>query len=290
VARGYSEVITYSFVDAKIAADVVGSADAVALANPIASDMAVLRPSLWPGLIAAAAENLSHQRPRLKLFEIGRQFAADGTAVRETPVVAGLVLGARRPEHWEGQGAAADFFDVKGDVETLLATTGRQDAIAFEAAEHPALSPGQTARLRMGEQTIGWIGALHPRLQQAHLDKKRGAIVFSLLVEAFTAEIPAFRAYSRFPSIRRDLALVVDEDTSAAAIVDAARAAAGERLQNVVLFDVYRGEGVDSSRKSIGLGLILQDISRTLTDADADETVAAVALRLERELGAKIRT
>jgi phenylalanyl-tRNA synthetase beta chain len=290
VARGYSEVITYSFVDAKIAADVVGSADAVALANPIASDMAVLRPSLWPGLIAAAAENLSHQRPRLKLFEIGRQFAADGTAVRETPVVAGLVLGARRPEHWEGQGAAVDFFDVKGDVETLLATTGRQDAIAFEAAEHPALSPGQTARLRMGEQTIGWIGALHPRLQQAHLDKKRGAIVFSLLVEAFTAEIPAFRAYSRFPSIRRDLALVVDEDTSAAAIVDAARAAAGERLQNVVLFDVYRGEGVDSSRKSIGLGLILQDISRTLTDADADETVAAVALRLERELGAKIRT
>jgi phenylalanyl-tRNA synthetase beta chain len=116
-----------------------------------------------------------------------------------------------------------------------------------------------------------------------------GAVVFTMLLDAFAARVPTFRAYSRFPSIRRDLALVVDEKTSAAALLGAARAAAGDRLQNVVLFDVYRGEGVDSSRKSIGLGLILQDISRTLTDADADETVAAVALRLERELRAKIR-
>src|SRR5690606_23298079 len=127
-------------------------------------------------------------------------------------------------------------------------------------------------------------------LRQAHLDKKRDAIVFALEVDAFAAEIPAFRAWSRFPSIRRDLALVVDEKTSAAAILAEARAAAGDHLQNLVLFDVYRGEGVDSSRKSIGLGLILQDISRTLTDADADETIAAVALRLERALGARIRT
>ena len=290
VARGYSEVITYSFVDAKLAADVAGHSDAVELANPIASDLAVLRPSLWPGLIGAAAENLKHQRQRLKIFEIGRQFAADGEGVRETSVVAGLVLGTRHPEHWEGQNAVVDFFDVKGDLEALLATTGRQAAVAFEAAEHPALSPGQTARVLMTGQPVGWIGALHPRVRHAHLDKKRDAIVFAVDLAAFAAEIPAFRPWSRFPSIRRDLALVVDEKIPAAAVLEAARAAAGQRLKDVVLFDVYRGTGVDSSRKSIALGLILQDISRTLTDADADETVASVALRLERELGAKIRT
>jgi phenylalanyl-tRNA synthetase beta chain len=291
VARGYAEVVTYSFVDAALDAAVSPGTAPVRLANPIASDLAVLRQSPWPSLIGAALENLRHQRARFKLFELGPQFAAaaDG-GVRETTVLAGLALGARTPEHWDGAAQDIDYFDVKGDVEALLRTTGRATQFRFEPAQHPALSPGRSARILSGDSPVGWLGALHPTLQD-RLDRKRSAIVFALELGAtFGANVPAFSSYSKFPSIRRDLALVDAEHVSADALIACARAAGERVLQNVVLFDVYRGAGVDSSRKSIGLGLILQDASRTLTDADADQIVRSVTLRLERELGATIRT
>jgi phenylalanyl-tRNA synthetase beta chain len=293
-ARGYAEVVTYSFVDPALEAAVDPRSQAVALANPIASDMAVLRRSLWPGLIAVARENLSHQRARFKLFEIGQQFEAVGAGVRETAVVAGLAVGSRMPEHWEGQAPDIDFFDVKGDLEALLQSTGRAAEFRFMAGTHPALSPGRTASIVLEGATVGWLGALHPSLQ-SRLDRPQqssgGAIAFALQIEAaFASRVPAFRSYSKFPSIRRDLAVVVDERTPVGTIVKVASEAAGAWLQHVAVFDVYRGSGVDSSRKSIGLGLILQDVSRTLTDADADQTMQTVMLSLERELGAKIRT
>ena len=293
-ARGYAEVVTYSFVDQELDAAVTPDARPAALANPIASDMAVLRSSLWPGLISAARENLSHQRARFKLFEIGQQFEAVGAGVRETSVVAGLAVGTRTPEHWDGQAPDVDFFDVKGDLEALLQGTGRGRDFHFAGATHPALSPGRTASIVLDGTTVGWLGALHPSLQK-RLDRPQhgsgGAIAFALQIEpAFAARVPAFRSYSKFPSIRRDLAVVVDEQTPVATIKSVAIEAAGAWLQHVVVFDVYRGGGVDSSRKSIGLGLLLQDVSRTLTDADADQTMQKVMARLERELGAKIRT
>ena len=290
VARGYAEVITYSFIDAELEDAVSPGVEPVRLTNPIASDLAVLRSSLWPGLIAAARQNLSHQRGRCKLFEVGTQFAAQGQGVLEATVLAGLALGGRSQEHWDGAGPEVDFFDVKGDVEALLRLTGRLAEFRFEAATHAALRPGRTARIVHDAHTVGWLGALHPDLQN-RLDRKRDAVVFALQLDAtFASAVPAFRSYSKFPSIRRDLAIVVAEETSAEKLTATVRAAAGALLQNVVVFDVYRGTGVDSRRKSIGLGLILQDASRTLTDADADETVRSVTLRLERELGAKIRT
>jgi phenylalanyl-tRNA synthetase beta chain len=256
--------------------------------------MAVLRRSLWPGLLGAARQNLSHQRVRFKLFEVGPQFEAQGDGVRETAVVAGLAVGSRAPEHWEGTGPEIDFYDVKADIEALLRITGRSAEFGFVAATHPALSPGRTASIVVAGTTVGWLGALHPNLQ-SRLDRPQhstaGAIAFALQLEpVFAARVPAFRSYSKFPSIRRDLAVVVDEQVSAATLSRVAREAAGEWLQQVVVFDVYRGAGVDSRRKSIGLGLLLQDVSRTLTDADADRTMQTVMLRLERELGAKIRT
>jgi phenylalanyl-tRNA synthetase beta chain len=293
-ARGYAEVVTYSFIDAGLEDAVNPGVVPVTLANPIASDMAVLRRSLWPGLIGAARQNLSHQRARFKLFEVGPQFAVEGEGVRQTAVVAGLAVGSRAPEHWEGTGPDVDFYDVKADVEALLRITGRSAEFAFVAATHPALRPGRTASIVVAGTTVGWLGALHPNLQ-SRLDRPQhstaGAIAFALQLEpVFAARVPAFRSYSKFPSIRRDLAIVVDEQVSAATVSTVAREAAGEWLQQVVVFDVYRGTGVDSRRKSIGLGLILQDASRTLTDADADRTMQTVMLRLERELGAKIRT
>jgi phenylalanyl-tRNA synthetase beta chain len=290
IARGYTEAITYSFIDPALEAAVNPGTAPVQLENPIASDLAVLRRSLWPGLINVARLNLSHQRQRLKIFELGPQFATEGEGVKQTTVLAGLALGSRAPEHWDGASPDLDFFDIKGDVEALLQTTGRAGEFRFEAADHPALCPGRTARIVQGGGTVGWLGTLHPDLQ-SRLDKRRTAIVFALQVEAaFVAKVPAFQAYSKFPSIRRDLAIVVAEQTSAEAISAAVRDAAGTALQNLVVFDVYRGKGVDSSRKSIGLGLILQDVSRTLTDEDADKTTRSIMLRLERDFGATIRT
>ncbi|HVJ30315.1 MAG TPA: phenylalanine--tRNA ligase subunit beta [Gammaproteobacteria bacterium] len=289
-ARGYAETITYSFIDPALDALVKPGSPPVELANPIASDMAVLRQSLWPGLISAARLNVTHQRQRLRLFELGPQFAAAERGVAQTAVVAGLALGTRAAEHWDGASPEVDYFDVKGDVEAVLRLTGAGAEFRFEAATHPALSPGRTARIVRGDRTVGWIGALHPELAK-RIDRKRNAVVFALQLDALTpAIVPAFAGYSRFPSIRRDLAIVVAEDVSAEALTKAARAAAGDILQQVIVFDVYRGEGVDSRRKSIGLGLILQDASRTLTDEDADQKMRSVMQKLERELGATIRT
>ena len=208
--------------------------------------------------------------------------------------LAGLAVGSRAPEHWEGQSPDVDFFDVKGDLEALLQSTGRSGEFRFTAATHPALSPGRTASIALDGAPVGWLGALHPNLQK-RLDRPQqasgGAIAFALEIgPAFGSRVPAFRSYSKFPSIRRDLAVVVDEKTPVETIENVASKAAGPWLQHVVVFDVYRGGGVDSSRKSIGLGLILQDVSRTLTDADADQTMQNVMANLERKLGAKIRT
>ena len=289
-ARGYAEAITYTFIDPALDALVKPGSAPVDLANPIASDMGVLRQSLWPGLINAARLNVTHQRQRIRLFEIGPQFALAEQGVVQTTVVAGLALGTRAAEHWDGPGPEVDYFDAKGDVEAVLRLTGAPAEFRFEAATHPALSPGRTARIMRGERIAGWLGALHPELAK-RIDKKRVGVVFALQLEGLApAVVPSFAGYSKFPSIRRDLAIVVAEDVSAEALTKAARAAAGEILQQVLVFDVYRGEGVDSMRKSIGLGLILQDASRTLTDEDADQKMRSVIDKLEREFGATIRT
>jgi phenylalanyl-tRNA synthetase beta chain len=252
--------------------------------------MAVLRGSLWPGLIEAARRNLSRQLGRVRLFEIGPQFAARDGGVAQSTVIAGLALGSRRPEHWDGANDDVDFFDVKGDVEALLRLTGAAAEFRFEAGAHPALTPGRTARVFRGDAPIGWLGVLHPKFE-ARLEKKRTAVAFALQLDGLApALVPVFRRYSKFPSIRRDLAVVVDDGVTAAALTKVARTAAGEILREVLVFDVYRGKGVDSRRKSVGLGLILQDASRTLTDEDADQKMRSVMLSLEREFGATIRT
>jgi phenylalanyl-tRNA synthetase beta chain len=252
--------------------------------------MAVLRRSLWPGLINVARLNVAHQRQRLRIFEMGPQFTAAEQGVAQTTVIAGLALGTRSPEQWDGAGPEVDYYDVKSDVEALLGLAGAADEFRFEPGSHPALSPGRTARILRGDELVGWLGALHPDLSK-RIDKKRTAIVFALQLQAIErTSVPSYKRYSKFPSIRRDLAIVVDDRISADALTKAVRAAAGDLLQHVLVFDVYRGKGVDSRQKSVGLGLILQDSSRTLTDEDADQKLRSVMQRLEREFGATIRT
>lgn len=288
-ARGYSEVVTYGFVDEELAEAVNPGAEHVRLANPLSREMGVMRRSLWPGLLDAARHNRSRQRTRLRLFEIGAQFGADGDAVRERRVLAGLALGAHHPEHWEGAGRDVDFFDVKSDVEAVLSLAGRSAEAVFQPVGHPALARGQSARLLLVDRAAGWLGVLHPRLQ-ARMGWKRPAILFALSLDRVAQTgIPRYRDYSKFPSLRRDIAVVVDEDVSAASLLACVRRAAGDALGSATIFDIYRGKGIDSRRKSVALGLILQDRSRTLTDTDADRIVASATRRLERELKATIR-
>jgi len=290
VDHGYCEIITYSFVDEELEEAINPGVTPVRLANPISQELGVLRRSLWPGLLVTAKQNLSRQQTRLRLFEVGAQFAWEGEGVRETNVLAGLALGRHWPEHWGTEDREVDFFDVKADLEAIFDLTGRGNEIRFAPADHPALMPGQNARILVGDAPLGWLGALHPALEK-RLELKTSAILFSLQLEQATiSRIPAYQSISRFPSVRRDLALVLDEDISSERVLGCVRDAAGELLQDVTLFDVYRGTSIDSSRKSIALGLIFQNPSRTLTDADADRTVGSVVQLLEREFGATIRS
>jgi len=287
--RGYCEVITYSFVDEELESAINPGGEPVRLANPISQELRVMRRSLWPGLLTTAKQNLSRQQSRLRLFEIGTQFSRGPEGVREASVLAGLALGPQWPEHWENNAREVDFFDVKADLEAVFALTGRDEEVRFSPAEHPALMPGQSARIFISDDSIGWLGVLHPELQK-RFDLKHSAILFALqLDQATLSNIPAYESYSKFPSVRRDIAVVLNEDVSSDEVIECVREAAGELLQDITLFDIYRGIGIDSRRKSIALGLILQDTSRTLTDADTDQAMASVTQHLERELGATIR-
>ncbi len=289
-ARGYSEIISYSFVDEELEAAINPGSEIARLANPISSELGVLRRSLWPGLLKTASQNLSRQQSRMRLFETGVQFSVRSGKIEENRVVAGLSVGSRYPENWDGDSPDADVFDIKTDIEAIFAATGRTNELKFEMAEHPALLPGQTARIVLGDKAIGWLGSIHPALQKK-LELKTHAVLFALrLDETLNASVPTYRRYSKYPSVRRDLALLVSEDVTAERIVESVKEQAGDILQDIIIFDIYRGKGIDSRLKSVALGLILQDTSRTLTDADVDRMVGSVTEHLGRVLGATIRT
>jgi len=289
VQRGYHEAITYSFVDPALQAMFCPGEAALELSNPIAADLAAMRVSLWPGLVRALVENQRRQQPRVRLFEIGRRFSLPGGELVEVPVIAGLAAGAALPEQWGIRAEAVDFFDVKSDVEALLRATGAPGDFRFVPDRHPALHPGQTSRILRDGRAVGWLGRLHPELERT-LDVTYSALVFEIETESgLAAVLPRHREISRFPAVRRDIAIVVDEAIPVQALLDRIRASAGPLLTDLVVFDIYRGKGITPGRKSVAIGLNLQDISRTLTDVDTDAVVAQVVTDLEREHNAAIR-
>jgi phenylalanyl-tRNA synthetase beta chain len=289
VQRGYFEAITYSFVDPQLQAVLCPGEPALALANPIASDLAEMRVSLWPGLVRALVENQRRQQPRVRLFELGRKFRVDGGNLSEIPVLAGLAAGPALPEQWGVPATEVDFFDVRADLEALLRATGAEDDFSFVSGQHPALHPGQTARIVRGGQPVGWIGRLHPEVTR-RLELTYSALVFELETESgLVAAVPRFAGISRFPAVRRDLAVLVAEPVPVQALLDTVRARAGALLTSLVVFDIYRGKGIAEGFKSVAIGLNLQDISRTLTDDETDAVVAQVVKDLEREHSATIR-
>jgi phenylalanyl-tRNA synthetase beta chain len=289
VDRGYQEVVTYSFVERGLQAELAPELEPVPLANPISSEMSEMRVSLWPGLVAVCGQNLKRQQNRIRIFEHGLRFFKQKSEIKQVNSIAGLIAGPREPEQWGSPTTPVDFFDLKGDVAALLDLTGDRGSFDFAAGEYPALHPGRCAHIRRGEREVGWLGALHPATA-TRLDLGVEVYLFEIETDAaFDAQIPAATEISRYPSVRRDLAILVGEGVTWETIEREVRAAAGDLLRDVRLFDVYRGKGVDSGLKSIALGLILQETSRTLTDDDADGVVKAVISRLERKIEAKIR-
>lgn len=289
VARGYHEAITYSFVAPELQRMLSGGASGPVLANPISADLAEMRISLWPGLMGALQYNLNRQQGRVRLFETGMRFVPQSTDIKQENVVAGLSVGSRYPEQWGLPVRDADFADLKNDVEALLAAAGHTRGARYEAAAHPALHPGQSAQILFEDSAIGWLGAIHPGIAK-QLDVSPSVYLFELAIQPLlAAKVPQFAPISRYPAIRRDIAVVVSESITAETLVQVTRGAAPELVRQVLLFDIYRGSGIDSGRKSVALGLILQDSSRTLTDEAADAAMAQVIDRLRRELGATIR-
>jgi phenylalanyl-tRNA synthetase beta chain len=291
--RGYREVITNSFVDPLLQRQLFPDTPALALANPISADLSEMRVSLWTGLIQTSRENLRRQHPRVRLFEIGSTFqvqvAGLQQSLQEVETLAGVAIGTRWPEQWGSERAALDFYDVKADVLDMLALAGDTSDIVFKAESLPILRQGRTARIYRDALPLGWLGEMHPQIVKA-LNLPAAVFLFELeIAAAFKCKQLKFHEISKFPSVRRDLAIVVDESVPLAVLHENVTVSASGLLSELRVFDVYRGPGIETGRKSVALGLILQDSSRTLTDVDADAVITKVVARLRDELSATIR-
>ena len=290
--RGYQEVITYSFIDPAMQALFDPDAVSPRLKNPLSEDLAVMRSSLWPSLIQALQYNAKRQQERVRIFEIAPRYRGHGRDVTEETVIAGAAFGPAMPEQWGTPRRGNDFFDSKGDVEAILAFLGAAAAFEFKPMPHAALHPGQSAGIldRESGRQIGWLGSLHPAAQRRLDFPGTPPVLFELSLHGLEKSGQTeFRELSKFPSMRRDIAVVVDADVPVQALIDAAHDAAGKLLQEVQLFDVYQGEHLELGRKSVALGLTLQDFSRTLTDQEVEEVVSAVLDKLNTDFGATLR-
>lgn len=289
VARGYQEAITYSFIDPKLFELFNPGVAPLMLANPISADMAAMRSSLWPGLIKALEHNLNRQQSRVRLFESGLRFVGQLEGLKQEPMLAGVICGGRLAEGWAHGRDDVDFYDVKADVEALLASAGACGSFTFVPGEHAALHPGQTACIEREGRVVGFLGAMHPELSKA-LGLDQTVFMFELVLAEITQGVmPKFQELSKFPEVRRDLAVLVDRDVPAQDLLGAIREAAGEWMTDLKLFDVYHGKGIDPHRKSLAVGLTWQHPSRTLNDDEVSTTMQNILTSLEQRFNATLR-
>ncbi len=290
IARGYQEVVTYSFISKSQQQIINPDIEGMTLLNPISEEMAVMRSSLWSGLIGAAGYNLKRQQSRIRLFETGLRFVPGAEGLAQIPTLSMLVCGAREEQSWTADNSTAvDFFDLKGDIEALFARTGEAGVFTFAPAQHPALHPGQSARILKNSEAIGWIGTLHPETQKK-MGVKQPLILAEMDQEAVQQrQVPSYTAISRFPEMRRDLALVAELTLPVEQLFAAIREVAGDYLTHLNLFDVYVGKGIDPDRKSLALGLTWQHPSRTLTDDEVNLSVDQILTHLNDRFGATLR-
>ncbi len=284
VERDYQEIVSYSFVDEQWERDFCDNAAPVALSNPIASQMNVMRSSLVGNLVNCLQFNLARRQSRVRLFEVGRCFVdrgPDGQPLR----IGGIAFGSAAPEQWGIKPRPTDFFDMKSDVEALCFP----GTPCFEAATHPAFHPGRCARILIAGSGAGWIGELHPRLQQKY-DLAAAPMIFEMDVEALTRRaVPAYTEISRFPLVRRDVAVIVEDGISVRTLLDALQRGASPLITDIGLFDVYRGKGVEAGKKSLAFRVLLQDTRKTLIDEEVDAAVSGIVRILSEEFGATLR-
>jgi phenylalanyl-tRNA synthetase beta chain len=290
VARGYQEAITYCFVEPKAQQQVCPNDEVVVLANPISADMAVMRTSLWPGLLNAMQRNLNRQQSRVRLFESGLRFIPDGDGLpKQDAMLAGVITGRRMPESWTENGEMVDFYDLKGDVESLIGLQGASSGLGFSVGQHPALHPGQTAAITLKGETVGYLGAIHPELQKK-MGFSQAVYLFEVTLAAVSeADLPKFTELSKFPEVRRDLAVLINRDVAAQTVLDAVKDVAGDELRNLRLFDIYEGKGIDLKEKSLALGLTYQHSSRTLNEDEVNASVERVVDQLQQRFNATLR-
>jgi len=292
VNRDYQEAITYSFVDPKVQSLLHPEEAVMTLPHPISSEMSVMRLSLWTGLLQSVAYNQNRQQGRVRLFETGLRFVPDESAengVRQQNMIAGVISGNRVDEHWDTEKLATDFYDIKGDVEALLALTCNAHSYEFSKAEVASLHPGQTAKITINDQLVGYIGALHPELSRK-LGLNGRTLVFELLLsQVLVQKLPVACAVSRFPANRRDLAVVVKDDVDAKKVLQLIEKVGGNYLIDLNLFDVYQGQGIEDGYKSLAIALVLQDIEKTLEEKDITDVIDRVVETLKTELNATLR-
>ncbi|PAV01889.1 phenylalanine--tRNA ligase subunit beta [Arsenophonus sp. ENCA] len=292
IDRDYNETITYSFVDPKIQQLLHPDSDAMILPDPISADMSVMRLSLLPGLLTTVIYNQNRQQNRIRLFETGLRFVPDVTAehgIRQELMLAAVITGNRYEEHWSQEKRAVDFFDIKGDVEAILALTGKLDNIIYKAHSNPALHPGQSAGIYLNNDYIGYIGVIHPELENK-LDLNGRTLVFELLWDTVAERvIPKANMISRFPANRRDIAVVVPEEVATADVLAECKKIGINHIVGINLFDVYCGKGVAEGYKSLAISLILQDTNRTLEEEEIAATVDKCVAALKRRFQASLR-
>lgn len=288
-ARDYLEAITYSFVDERLQARVNPGIPAVQLANPISADMGVMRTSLITGLLLALKYNTSRQQSRVRLFETGQRFIHAEPLIQQD-MVAGVITGGRGEKSWAGDDTLVDFYDIKGDVEAVLTLTGTTTSIMFKLGEHPCLQPGQSATiLDSGMKTIGYIGKLHPGIK-LEMGLNEDVFLFEMQLDAINAGVlPKFADISKFPGVRRDIALLVDSEIAYSELRHTVEKNAGDYLSDLKVFDVYHGKHLENNRKSVAIGLTFQHKSRTLTDAEVNSAMDMIITALKSECLATLR-
>ncbi|EOM2811497.1 phenylalanine--tRNA ligase subunit beta, partial [Serratia marcescens] len=292
VDHGYQEAITYSFVDPKVQALLHPNEEALILPSPISVEMSAMRLSLWTGLLSAVVYNQNRQQTRLRLFESGLRFVPDSAAdlgIRQDVMLAGVIAGHTHDEHWDLARKPVDFYDLKGDLESVLELTGKLSEIQFRAEANPALHPGQSAAIYLHGERVGFIGVIHPELERK-LDLNGRTVVFELEWNKLASRaVPQAREISRFPANRRDIAVVVAENVPAEDILAECKKVGANQVVGVNLFDVYRGKGVAEGDKSLAISLVLQDTARTLEEEEIAATVAKCVEALKQRFQASLR-
>ena len=292
VNRDYHEAITYSFVDPKIQSQLYPDIAALVLPHPISSEMSAMRVSLWTGLLQSVSYNQKRQQSRVRLFESGLRFIPDESekaGVRQENVIAGVISGNDSAEHWAKADRAVDFYDIKADVEALLAHTANSSAFEFVATQHSALHPGQSAAIYLQERCVGIVGAVHPKFAKT-LGLNGKTFVFELDLAAIgVKKLPLAKEVSKFPANRRDIAIVVEEDKVVGEILSYIEKFGGNQLVGLNLFDVYRGKGIEAGYKSLAISLTLQDAMRTLEEHEIQAGVDSILSHLSEKFGASLR-